>query len=166
MKGACRIGMSWASPFLSLFACTAVFPPVVFFAPEPLILGGGLSGPRFLQRPEIAELVMHALLCGESRFHRYRLHAFVVMLNHVHLLVTPAVDSRRWLGPLKGFTSYRANEVMDTHGTPFWQDESYDRVVRSDVDFERIRRYIEQNPVAAGLVASAEEFRWSSARAA
>ena len=57
-------------------------------------------------------------------------------------------------------------QVMGTHGTPFWQDESYDRVVRSDVDFERIRRYIEQNPVAAGLVASAAEFRWSSAMAA
>ena len=71
------------------------------------LLDGGLSGPLFLRRPEIAELVMQALLCGERRFHRYRLHAFVVMPNHVHLLVTPAVDSRRWLGPLKGFTSYK-----------------------------------------------------------
>jgi len=82
------------------------------FAPEPLILGGGLSGPRFLQRPEMAEMVMRALLEGESRFHRYRLHAFLVMPNHVHWLVTPAVNASRWLGPLKGFTSYRANEVI------------------------------------------------------
>jgi REP element-mobilizing transposase RayT len=109
---------------------------------------------------------MHALLDGESRFHRYRLHAFVVMPNHVHLLVTPEADARRWLGPLKGFTRHRANEVKGTHGRPFWQDESYDHLARSGADFERIRWYIEQNPVAAGLVATAEQFPWSSARAA
>src|SRR5271165_2267984 len=73
------------------------------------ILDRGSSGPLFLQRPEIASLVKDALREGQSRFHRYQLHAFVVMPNHVHLLVTPKVVSTRWLGPLKGFTGYRAN---------------------------------------------------------
>ena len=47
---------------------------------------------------------------------------------------------------------------------PFWQAESYDHlVVRDGREFERIRGYIEQNPVKAGLAASAEEYLWSSA---
>ncbi len=84
------------------------------------------------------------------------------MPNHVHLLATPKVAIRRWLGPLKGFTSYRANHLLGTHGKAFWQDESYDHLVRSASEFERISTYIEQNPVTAGLVAMAHEFPWSS----
>ena len=84
------------------------------------------------------------------------------MANHVHALVTPQVVATRWLGPLKGFTAHEANRILGRRGQPFWQDESYDHLVRSQAEFERIRRYIEQNPVMAGLVAQAEEFRWSS----
>jgi len=130
------------------------------------ILDRGSSGPLFLQRPEIASLVEDALREGQSRFHRYQLHAFVVMPNHVHLLVTPKVVSTRWLGPLKGFTGYRANQVLGTRGRAFWQDESYDHLVRSDVELERIREYIERNPVTAGLAATPGQFQWSSAKAA
>jgi hypothetical protein len=69
-------------------------------------------GPAFLQQPEIARLVMQALHDGPFRFHRYQLHAFVVMPNHVHLLVSPGVTSRQWLGPLKGFTGHHANRIL------------------------------------------------------
>ncbi len=100
---------------------------------------------------------------GERSSERYELHAFVVMPNHVHILVTPSVTSSQWLGPMKGFISHQANKLMGTHGKPFWQEESYDHLVRSNVEFERIRRYIEGNPVTAGFVSTAEEFRWSSA---
>ena len=87
------------------------------------------------------------------------------MPNHVHMLVTPSVVATQWLGPLKGFTSHRANELLGTQGKAFWQDESYDHLVRSKVEFERIRGYIEENPVKAGLVDAAERFPWSSAGA-
>jgi putative DNA methylase len=85
------------------------------------------------------------------------------MSNHVHALVTPTVAATQWLGPLKGFTAHEANRILEQHGRHFWQDESYDHLVRSDREFDRIRSYIEQNPVKAGLVKAAEEFRWSSA---
>ena len=120
------------------------------------------TGPRFLGIPEIAELVVQCLRDGEQRFQRYQLHAFVVMPNHVHMLVTPSVVSAKWLGPLKGFTAYQANRILGRTGT-FWQQESYDHVVRSSAGLERVRHYIENNPVKAGLVSTAEDFRWSSA---
>jgi putative DNA methylase len=77
--------------------------------------------------------------------------------------VTPTVVATKWLGPLKGFTAHEANRIMGQPGRHFWQDESYDHLVRSDHESDRIRNYIEQNPVKAGLVSAAEEFRWSSA---
>ena len=146
-----------------------VFPPArlttgeAFRAMDRLLDAGGNS-PPWLQRPDVACLVESAILDGERQFHRYHLHAFVVMPNHVHLLVTPLVVATQWLGPLKGFTSFQANRILGIRNKAFWQDESYDHLVRSDAEFERIRAYIEENPVNAGLTTTAEQFQWSSAR--
>jgi hypothetical protein len=64
---------------------------------------------------------------------------------------------------LKGITAKRANAMLALTGRRFWQEESYDHQVRNEREFERIRSYIEENPVRAGLVTEAGEFRWSSA---
>jgi len=119
-----------------------------------------LSSPR---RQEIAELIIEALKDGQHKFQRYQLHAFVIMPNHVHLLLTPKVTASRWLAPLKGFTAHGANDLPGGHGQAFWQDESYDHLVRSPAELDRIREYIEQNPVNAVLVVAAREYPWSSA---
>ena len=145
-----------------------VFPPERLttgkaFVAMDCLLDRATTGPFFLRQPEIASLIVDALRAGECKFARYELHAFVVMPNHVHMLVTPAVMATKWLGPLKGFTSHEANEILRRQGRAFWQDESYDHLVRNEDQFRRITRYIENNPVSAGLVGTAEEFRWSSA---
>jgi putative DNA methylase len=64
---------------------------------------------------------------------------------------------------LKGFTAREANKILRRTGEPFWQRESYDHWVRDEQEFGRIRAYIENNPVRAGLVARAEDYPWSSA---
>jgi hypothetical protein len=56
-----------------------------------------------------------------------------------------------------------ANLVLGRTGEPFWQRESCDHWVRDDREWSRIKAYIEENPVRAGFVASAEEYRWSRA---
>ena len=93
----------------------------------------------------------------------YELHAYVVMPNHVHLLVLPLVDAGRLLQSLKGFTARKANQMLHREGEPFWQRESYDHWVRDAREFNRIRAYIENNPVTAGLVTKPEDHPWSSA---
>jgi hypothetical protein len=66
------------------------------------------------------------------------------------------------LGPLKGLTAHAANRMLGRKG-PFWQDESYDHLVRHDEEFRRVQHYIEWNPVKAGLAPNPEAFPWSSA---
>jgi len=129
------------------------------------MLDNAMAGPRHLSNPVIAALVAGALGDGEKQFDRYQLHSYVVMPNHVHLLVTPKVPATKWLGPLKGFTAHEANVLLGLTGKPFWQNESYDHLVRFPDEFSRIRRYIENNPVKAGLVADPGDFEWSSAGA-
>jgi putative transposase len=161
------------SPLFVTFRLYGSMPPNRVFLPAGLttgkafvamdrILDNARTGPLYLREPEIGDMVMQALLDGERKFGRYQLHAFVVMANHVHMLVTPRVVATKWLGPLKGFTAHEANRILGRQGK-FWQDESYDHLVRSDAEFGKVCAYIERNPVAAGLVASAEQFRWSSA---
>ncbi len=127
------------------------------------LLDRGATGPVYLQQTEIAELVVEALIESDRRFRRCELHAFVVRPNHARVLATQLVPLQEWLRPTKGFTAKRANELLGLSGGAFWQDESYDHLVRNGEEFGRIRRYVEWNPVKAGSVEKPEEFEWSSA---
>ncbi|HWT80710.1 MAG TPA: hypothetical protein VN648_18135 [Candidatus Methylomirabilis sp.] len=53
--------------------------------------------------------------------------------------------------------------MLNLTGKPFWQEESYDHLVRHERELEEIREYIAENPVRASLVREASEYRWSSA---
>jgi hypothetical protein len=149
-----------------------VFPPERLttsgeaFRAMDRILDRGGNGPLFLQRPAIARLVVDALRDGDSRFHRYQLRALVVMPNQVTRSLLPRLCRRNGWDGKKGFMAHRANQLLGAHGRAFWQDESYDHLIRSEAEFARIRAYVEQNPVTAGLAATAEQFEWSSAKAA
>jgi len=121
-----------------------------------------LAGSR-LRQPAVADMVVEAIQYNANILGHYVLHAFVVMPNHVHLLATPAVALPKLTKSLKGITAKRANAMLALTGSPFWQEESYDHLVRHEREFDKIRNYIEQNPVRAGLVKESREYRWSSA---
>jgi putative transposase len=108
-------------------------------------------------------MIVEAIQYNARTLGHYVWHAYAVMPNHVHLLVTPAVALPKLTKSLKGITAKRANATLALTGRPFWQEESYDHVVRNGQEFERIRGYIEGNPVRAGLVHDASQYRWSSA---
>ena len=133
------------------------------FAALDRLLEEAGTGPFYLRQPAVAALVVEAIHYNSRTLRHYDLHAFVVMPNHVHLLVSPAIALPKLTKSLKGITAKRANAMLASIGRPFWQEESYDHVVRCETEFERIRRYIEENPVRAGLVKRASEYRWSSA---
>jgi REP element-mobilizing transposase RayT len=122
------------------------------------LLDNASTGPMYLRIPEIASMVTDAIRYRDSTLEHYRLHSFVVMPNHVHLLMTPLVDVSKVMQSLKRFTGREGKRILGVTRRAFWQEESYDRLVRRDEEFQRIGRYIENNPVKAGLVAAPEEF--------
>jgi REP element-mobilizing transposase RayT len=132
------------------------------FAALDRLLDTARTGPVYLRQAEIADLVMHQLraaclkdLCA--------LHTYVVMPNHVHVLWTPRVSLPVLIRSVKGPTARSANQILGRTGKQFWQEEYFDRIVRTNMEFSQIQRYIEWNPVKAALVANPEEFPWSSA---
>lgn len=133
------------------------------FVAQDRLLDRHSTGPIWLMQPTIASLVSSAILIGESERRFYDIHAWVVMPNHVHLLIFPLVAipvAMRWL---KGSTARSANRILGRTGQPFWQDESYDHYLRNLGQIDRTAAYIEANPVSAGLVSSADQWMWSSA---
>ena len=120
-------------------------------------------GPHWLSNEQLAALVTDSILFGAQQLRHYDLGAFVVMPNHVHLLVTPHVPVPKLTKRLKGFTAREANRILNRTCEPFWQGESYDHWVRNEGERHKIKAYIENNPVAAGLAATPEDYRWSSA---
>ncbi len=127
------------------------------------LLDEGRTGPLYLREAALADLVVDAIYYNAEVLAQYVLHAFAVMPNHVHVLLTPKVPLPKVTKSLKGFTARQANILLARTGNPFWQEQVYEREVREDKEFERIRFYIENNPVRAGLVQEAGQYRWSSA---
>jgi REP element-mobilizing transposase RayT len=124
------------------------------------LLDAECSGTAYMRMPAVAQMVIASIRNGAPA--DYRLHTWVVMPNHVHLLLTPNIEPSVVLRKLKGASAREANQFLGLTGQPFWQAESYDHLVRSQVEFKRIEDYIIQNPVRAGLARSEKEYPWSS----
>lgn len=119
-------------------------------------------GECWLKQPEIAKLVSTALCYFEDD--RYDLHAWVVMPNHVHVVVQPR-PSRTLSSILKSWKTYtavHANRLLDRVGQTFWQSESYNHCCRTDEERGLCSHYTIRNPAAAGLCAEPCDWQWSS----
>jgi REP element-mobilizing transposase RayT len=114
------------------------------------------SGPHLLSDPRIAAIFAEALRHGETVRGLYETHAWVVMPNHVHLVLTPKNKLSAIVGWLKAATANRANRLIGRTGFAFWNREYFDHWIRSARDFGRAVSYVERNPVTAGLAASPE----------
>jgi len=105
--------------------------------------------------------------CVHDHEIRYRLRIAVVMPDHVHLILTPLIDERRRMvislieimKAIKGASAHAINHRAGSCGA-IWQEESFDRVVRSSESLDAKVAYILENPVRKGLVGSWREYRW------
>jgi hypothetical protein len=83
------------------------------------LLDKAALGPTWLKEPRIARIAADVIEQGHSKLGFYELHAYVVMSNHIHLLITPAVEVRRIMRGLKGVTANRANRILGRRGLLF-----------------------------------------------
>jgi len=115
----------------------------------------------YLRNNKVAKIVKEALFFYEPN--KYKLDAWVIMPNHVHLLIEPnkGIKLNKVLQRIKSYTGKEINALLNLHG-PFWQGEGFDHWVRPG-NLMRWQKYIINNPVIAGLCKSPEDWVWSSA---
>ena len=113
------------------------------------------QGSCYLEHPAVGQMVAEALECFDES--RYRLFAWCIMPNHVHVVVRvfPTITLASVVHSWKSFTAKEANRILDRRGA-FWQREYYDHLIRDEADFERCLDYVAQNPHQAGL----KDWRW------
>ncbi|HLX42440.1 MAG TPA: transposase [Bryobacteraceae bacterium] len=120
-------------------------------------------GPTWLRNPKVADAVVETLFVAANQWQLCDLFSWVVMSNHVHILIFPLKPLREVTRAVKSTSARLANQILGRRGQPFWQEESFDHWVRSTTEFDKIRRYIEMNPVNGGLVDQPGDWPWSSA---
>ncbi|HHT9145802.1 MAG: transposase [Candidatus Brocadiaceae bacterium] len=149
----------------------------LYFGKFDEILDKATSGPCWLKDERIVKVVADAIRLHDKK--EFDLLAYCIMPNHVHLVFTvrhdyiPSVRAEARatsttshyimtdiLRLIKGATAREANKILNRTGA-FWQHESYDRVVRDEKELNRIIWYTINNPVKAGLVKNADDWKWS-----
>jgi len=133
----------------------------ILFALTERYMDRSVAGPLNVTDICASKIVVESILFGVPD--RYDLFAFVVMPNHVHVALLPHVPLEKITQGIKGFTSHAINLLQGQRGRVLWLDESFDHWVRTHDKFLRVIRYIEHNPVRAGLCSAPEQWVWSSA---
>jgi REP element-mobilizing transposase RayT len=124
-------------------------------------------GPTWLHDSRIAKVVAEAMHYRDSK--KYRLDAYSIMPNHVHVVFAPLMTHSEphalsaIMHSLKRNTAKRANRILERAGA-FWEHESFDHYIRNQREFNRIVKYVLQNPVKAGLVKTWNEWPWNYVR--
>jgi putative transposase len=121
------------------------------------------SGKSLFQTERMADLFIDVLR-SSMRSGKMIVHDFVVMPNHVHILMTVPGDMslEKSMQLIKGGFSFRANKELGFRGE-IWQRGFSDVRVVDEQSFQQHRKYIEDNPVKAGLASSPEEYPFGSA---
>ncbi len=147
-----------------------------YFAKFDAVLDRIKTGPMWLQKAEIAQIVvdkLHAMADGGA----FYLIAYCIMHNHVHMLVDMKrqidklrpdeaitdenyIQVSRLMQALKNDISTEACTMLELDGY-FWQKDNYDHYVRTDQEFQNIANYILHNPVKADLVESWDQWKFS-----
>ncbi|WP_300673458.1 transposase [Desulfoluna sp.] len=131
-------------------------------------------GSCLLRHKEIAQIVVDAWLYFDGK--RYDLVAYVVMPNHVHVLIKTyeGFPLSKVIHSWKSFTAHEiikclkrgvlagGTPALPGHPSKLWQNEYFDRFIRDDRHFAQAIDYIHENPVKAGLCRHASEWPWSS----
>jgi len=125
------------------------------------LLHSANSGVNYLSNPEIANISKQTINYPVGK--NYKLICYTIMPNHIHLVFDLLKDNKgisKIMQSIKRISSRRSNLFLKREGK-FWQDESFDRLVRNDVELYFTIKYVLMNPVDAGLTKDWKDWEFS-----
>jgi len=114
-------------------------------------------------KPDPAKIVLDQILeCREKEF--FKLHAFVLMPEHLHMLITPGeeVALEKAVQMVKGGSAYKIRKTL-SYQFPIWHSGFHDRWIRDTHEYRMREQYIHLNPVKARLAEEACDYAFGSA---
>jgi len=125
------------------------------------ILDSLCYGQKYLVLKEIADVVANTLHYPDGK--DYKLICYTIMPNHIHLVFELLENNKgvsKIMQSIKRISARKCNLLLNRSGK-FWQDESFDRLVRDDKELYFVIKYVLMNPVNAGLVKVWNEWKYS-----
>ena len=127
---------------------------------------------RWLEIPEVARSIMESIRGYEER-DVWKIHEYVIMPTHAHLYfeflegAATYTDHEgktldNFMDCFKRLSGRRANSILSRNGEKFWQREWFDRWTRTQAEAEKVIRYIQNNPIKAGLVTRCQDWPFGS----
>lgn len=121
-----------------------------------------------LTRHEVAEILISEWKAARER-HQWAVGRYVIMPDHVHFFCSPEPEARNlsdFVGAWKSWTSRKFNRLAGPRSataatTPLWQREFFDHILRSDESYSEKWDYVLNNPVRAGLVSNAADWKYA-----
>ncbi len=120
-----------------------------------------IRGEKYLNNPNIASICQDTLHYPDGK--DYFLICYCIMPNHVHLVFELLENNRgisKIMQSIKRVSAHRSNLLLNREGA-FWQDESYDRLIRDKRELYYVIRYVLMNPVGAGLVENWTDWKYT-----
>jgi REP element-mobilizing transposase RayT len=115
-------------------------------------------GECLLKDPRAAQVIVDSWNYFDGN--RYDLLAWVVMPNHVHILIRArSITLSKIIHTWKSYTAHRINELVNLSGQ-IWHPDYWDRFIRDERHYEAVIEYIKLNPVRAGLVEDWQDWPW------
>jgi len=134
------------------------------FKKYDLLLNRPANKIQHLRKPEIREICKTSIHHYDEK--EYKLICYCIMPNHVHLVID-LINKERLLGDIMGsikkYSAKESNKLLGRKGK-FWQSESFDRLVRDEVELYFVIRYVLMNPLQAGLVNDWKEWQGTYCR--
>jgi len=124
-------------------------------------LDSGLYSSKHLIDHQVAEICKYTLHFPDGK--DYKLICYCIMPNHIHLvfeLIEGNKGISKIMQSIKRTSARKSNQVLNRSGK-FWQDESYDRLVRDEKELFFIIRYVLMNPESAGLVENWSDWNYT-----
>jgi len=120
-----------------------------------------LNREPIFKESKAADIVLEAILFGR-RQQWYYLLSFVIMPDHMHLIIIPRDKNiSQCMKSIKGFSARRINSVFDRRGS-IWQNGFFDYILDNEEKVLSRMRYIENNPVRKGIATRPERYHYSS----
>ncbi len=125
------------------------------------ILDSGEFGIKYLKEKRIAEICKATIHYPNGK--EYKLICYCIMPNHIHIVFRLLENNKgisKIMQAIKGISAKEVNKILNRKGV-FWQDESYDRLIRDEIELYFIIKYVLLNPVEAGLVKNWKDWEYT-----
>ena len=132
----------------------------LYFGKFDHLLDNSSSVPHHLANDNFAKIVANSIMFFNEK--KYKIINYTIMSNHVHLLIYQLQSELHdIMGSIKKYSAKHINLELNQTGNKFWQYESFDHIIRNELELNYYIQYNLLNPVTVNLISDWQDWKWN-----